>query len=160
MAERGADRARAGLGCRRVTGPLTPRIRRITARFAELACPPQVLEPGRVNGLLGEFEAMPGTMPAAARRLVPLALVLVDQSARLYPHAHDRRFARLRGGAAQACLRAALARRQLSRGRPWHIAQRQPLRFCVVVLDRLAWSCELESGRLGRQKRASESDAS
>lgn len=98
------------LGDRRVTGQLSPGVRRMAARFAELACPPQVLEPGRVDGLLGEFEAMLAAMPPVARRLVPLALVLFDQSARLYPNARGRRFIRMRGGAAEGYFRAALAR--------------------------------------------------
>ncbi|HSZ44749.1 MAG TPA: GMC family oxidoreductase [Streptosporangiaceae bacterium] len=93
-----------------MTGQLSPGVRQIAARFAELACPPRVLEKGRVEGLLGEFEAMLGALPPAARRLVQLVLVLFNQSARLYPHARGRRFTHLRGRAAEAYLRAALAR--------------------------------------------------
>jgi choline dehydrogenase-like flavoprotein len=92
-----------------VTGQLSPGVRRIAVRFAELACPPQVLEPGRVDGLLAEFEAMLGSLRPAARRLVQLALVLFDQSARLYPNAHGRRFTHSGRRAAETYFRAALA---------------------------------------------------
>jgi choline dehydrogenase-like flavoprotein len=103
----GISRRSAG----RVTGPLSPAVRRIAARFAEAACPPEIREAGRVEGLLGELELMLGALSSAARRLVPLALVGFDQGARLYPRARGRRFTRLGDEAAQAYLAAVLGSR-------------------------------------------------
>ena len=97
-----------------MTGRLSPAVRRIAARFAEVACPPSVREAGRIDGLLGELEAMLGALPLAARRLVALAFVLFDQGARLYPRARGRRFARLGDRTAEGYLEAMLAHRRLS----------------------------------------------
>lgn len=94
-----------------MSGPLSPAVRRIAARFAEVACPPEVREAGRVEGLVGELELMLGALPRAARRLVPLALVGFDQGARLYPRARGRRFTRLGDEAAEAYLAAVLGSR-------------------------------------------------
>lgn len=89
-------------------------VRRIIARFAEVACPPQVRQSGRVDGLLAEFEAMLGALAPAVRRLLPLVLMLFDESARLYPRAHGRRFASLGDDAAGAYLAAVLPRSSAS----------------------------------------------
>jgi choline dehydrogenase-like flavoprotein len=89
-----------------------PAVRRIAARFAEVACPPHVSGTGWVDGLLAELDATLGALPPSARRLVPLLLVLFDQGARLYPRAHGRRFARLGDAAAEAYLRALLGSRR------------------------------------------------
>ena len=89
---------------------MIPSVRRIAARFAAVACPPEVREAGRIDGLLGELDAMLGALPPAARRLVPLALVLFDLGARLYPRSGGRRFTRLDDDTADAYLAAVLAR--------------------------------------------------
>lgn len=85
---------------------------RIVVRFAEVACPPEVRSGGVTGGLVTEFEALLGALPAGARRLVQGGLVAFDQGARLYPWARGRRFARLADDDADAYLRAVLARRR------------------------------------------------
>jgi choline dehydrogenase-like flavoprotein len=92
----------------------SPAIRRIVTRFALVACPPQVRQAGRTEGLLGELEAMLGALPGVVRRLVPLVFVVLDQGARLYPPARRRRFTRLDDRAAEGYLRALFASRRHS----------------------------------------------
>jgi hypothetical protein len=87
-------------------------VRRIVKRFAEVACPPEVRAGRVMGGLVAEFEALLGALPAGARWLVQGGLVAFDQGARLYPRARGRRFVRLADGAADAYLRAILARRR------------------------------------------------
>jgi hypothetical protein len=77
-------------------------------RFAEVVCPPQVLEGDRTERVLREFELMLGALQPAARRAIATALVLIDQGARLYPRSRGRRLARLDDRAAHAYLRTLL----------------------------------------------------
>jgi hypothetical protein len=91
---------------------LSPRLRRIAARFAEVACPPQVRAEGRIDGVLAELEALLGALPAAARRVVVTCLVLIDQAARLYPRARGRRLAWLSDRVAEGYLGALLGSRR------------------------------------------------
>jgi len=83
---------------------------RIVARFAAVACPPEVRSGDRTERLLDEFELQLGAMPAGMRKSIPVVFVLFDRAARLYPPARGRRFAQLGDGAADAYLRAVLAR--------------------------------------------------
>lgn len=84
-------------------------VRRVVARFAEVACPPQVRGEDRVERLLGEFELFLGVLPAPARHGVGAALLAFDRGARLYPRSGGRRFARLDDRTADAYLSAILA---------------------------------------------------
>ena len=54
---------------------------------------------------------MLGSLPPAARKAMAVALVLLDQGARLYPPSRGRRFARLGDPVAEAYVRAVLTRR-------------------------------------------------
>ena len=54
---------------------------------------------------------MLGSLPPAARKAMAVALVLLDQGARLYPPSRGRRFARLDDRVAGAYIRGVLARR-------------------------------------------------
>jgi hypothetical protein len=89
---------------------LPPSVRRIVVRFAGVACPPEVRAGDVMGGLLAEFEALLGALPAGARWLIQGGLVAFDQGARLYPRAHLRRFARLGHEDADAYFRAIVAR--------------------------------------------------
>src|SRR5258708_10713723 len=84
-------------------------VRRIVARFAEVACPPEVRAGDVMDGLLAEFESLLGALPAGARWLVQGGLVAFDLGARLYPRAHGRRVAPLRDADADAYFRAIVA---------------------------------------------------
>jgi hypothetical protein len=86
-------------------------VRRIVSRFAGVACPPEVRSGGLTEQVLGEFELLMAVIPVGVRRLIPIAFVLFDQAARLYPPGCGRRFARLGDAEADAYLRAVLARR-------------------------------------------------
>ena len=90
---------------------LGPGSRRIAARFAEVACPPEVRTGNLTDGLVAEFEALLAVLPAALRWSVRGGLVAFDQGARLYPRARGRRFVQLAAGDADAYFRAVLARR-------------------------------------------------
>jgi hypothetical protein len=79
-------------------------------RFAEIACPPEVREGHRTDRVLGEFRLMLAALPPAARRALTIALLAVDQGARLYPRSGGRRLSRLDDRVAGAYLRALLAR--------------------------------------------------
>jgi hypothetical protein len=85
-------------------------VRRIVARFAGVVCPPEVRSGELTEQTVGEFELLLAVMPGGVRRLVPAAFVVFDRAARLYPPGRGRRFARLGDMAADAYLRAALAR--------------------------------------------------
>jgi hypothetical protein len=65
----------------------------------------------RTNRVLAQFELMLGALAPAARRALTAAIVALDQGARLYPMSRGRRFSRLDDRAAEAYLRALLARR-------------------------------------------------
>jgi hypothetical protein len=54
---------------------------------------------------------MLGALPPVARKALVIALILLDQGARFYPPSRGRRFARLGDQAAEAYIRALLARR-------------------------------------------------
>jgi hypothetical protein len=86
-------------------------VRRAAARrFAEIVCPPEVRAGRRADLVLDEFGLMLGSLPTAARKALAVALILLDQGARLYPGARGRRFARLDDRVADAYVRALLAR--------------------------------------------------
>jgi hypothetical protein len=86
--------------------------RRIVARFAAVACPPEVRSGDRTERLLDVFELQLGSMAAGMRKSIPVAFVLFDRTARFYPPARGRRFARLDDRTADSYLRAVLARRR------------------------------------------------
>jgi hypothetical protein len=92
---------------RRLSGPVRP----IVARFAEIACPPEVRTRQRTERVLAEFELLLGALPPAARHGLAAAFLAFDRGARLYPRSRGRRFARLDDASADAYLRALLARR-------------------------------------------------
>jgi len=90
--------------------PLGPAVRRIAARFAEVACPPEVRAGNLTGKLLAEFGSTLQVVPPGVRWSVRNGLVAFDQGARLYPRARGRRFAHLDAGDAEAYFRAVLAR--------------------------------------------------
>jgi hypothetical protein len=67
----------------------------------------------RTDRVLAEFELMLGALAPPARRGLGVALVALDQGARLYPRSRGRRFTRLDDQAAEAYIRALLTRRGL-----------------------------------------------
>jgi len=75
-----------------------------------VVCPPEVRADRRADRVLGELGLMLGSLPPGARKALAAALVLLDQGARLYPPSRGRRFARLDDRAADAYIRALLAR--------------------------------------------------
>jgi hypothetical protein len=79
-------------------------------RFAEIVCPPEVRAGHRTGRVLREFGLMLSALPPAARRALAVALLAVDQGARLYPQSGGRRLARLDDRVAEAYLRALMAR--------------------------------------------------
>ena len=85
--------------------------RRAARRFAQVVCPPEVRAGRRADLVLREFGLMLGSLPPAARKAMAVALVLLDQGARLYPPSRGRRFARLDDRVAGAYIREVLARR-------------------------------------------------
>ena len=85
-------------------------IRPAARRFAEVVCPPEVRADDRTDRVLREFGLMLGALPAAARKALATALILLDQGARVYPPSRGRRFARLDDRTADAYIRALLAR--------------------------------------------------
>ena len=106
---------------------LSARVRRIARRFAEVVCPPGMRAHHRTDRVLAEFELMFGALPPGARKALTAAIVVLDQGARLYPRARGRRFSRLDEAAAEAYIRALLARG----GVPAQLVQR--LRGLVVM---------------------------
>ena len=85
-------------------------MRRPARRFTEVVCPPEVRIGQRTERVLAEFGLMLGALPSVARKALATALVVLDQGARLYPPSRGRRFARLDDRAAEAYIRALLAR--------------------------------------------------
>ncbi len=81
----------------------------------------------RTDRVLAEFELMLSALAPAARKALTTAVVALDQGARLYPRSRGRRFARLDDQAAEAYIRALLARG----GVPAQLFQR--LRGLVVM---------------------------
>ena len=75
-----------------------------------MACPPEIRAGRRADQVLREFGLLLGALPPAARKALAVALVLLDQGARLYPPSRGRRFARLDDQAAGAYIRAVLTR--------------------------------------------------
>jgi len=75
-----------------------------------VACPPEVRAGQRADEVLREFGLLLGALPPAARKALAVALVLLDQGARLYPPSRGRRFARLDDQVAGAYVQAVLAR--------------------------------------------------
>jgi len=106
---------------------LSARVRRVTRRFAEVVCPPGMRAHHRTDRVLAEFELMLGALAPAARKVLTAAFVALDQGARLYPRSRGRRFTRLDDQAAEAYIRALLARG----GGPAQLVQR--LRGLVVM---------------------------
>jgi len=86
------------------------RVRRVTRRFAEVVCPPGMRAHHRTERVLAEFELMLGALAPAARKSLTAAVVVLDQGARLYPRSRGRCFTRLDDQAAEAYIRAVLAR--------------------------------------------------
>ena len=64
----------------------------------------------RTDRVLAEFELALGALAPAARTGLTIAFVALDQGARLYPRSRGRRFSRLNDQAAEAYIRALLAR--------------------------------------------------
>jgi hypothetical protein len=89
---------------------LSARARRVTRRFAEVVCPPGLRAHHRTDRVLAEFELTVAALAPSARKGLTAAMVALDQGARLYPPARGRRFARLDDQAAEAYIRALLAR--------------------------------------------------
>ena len=85
-------------------------MRRPARRFTEVVCPPEVRIGQRTERVLAEFGLTLGALPSVARKALATALVVLDQGARLYPPSRGRRFARLDDRAAEAYIRALLAR--------------------------------------------------
>ena len=81
----------------------------------------------RTDRVLAEFELMLGALAPAARKALTTAIVALDHGARLYPRSRGRRFTRLDDQAAEAYIRALLARG----GVPAQLVQR--LRGLVVM---------------------------
>ena len=90
---------------------LSARVRRVARRFAEVVCPPGMRAHHRTDRVLAEFELMLGALAPTARKALTAAIVVLDQGARLYPRSRGRRFSRLDDQAAEAYIRALLARR-------------------------------------------------
>ena len=90
---------------------LGPVVRRVAARFAEVACPPELRTGDLTDRLLAEFESLLGVVPSGVRWSVRGGLMAFDQGARLYPRARGRRFVHLADADAEAYFRAVLARR-------------------------------------------------
>jgi hypothetical protein len=90
--------------------PLSARTRRVTRRFAEVICPPGMRAHHRTDRVLAEFELMLAALAPTARKALAAAFVVLDHGARLYPRARGRRFTRLDDQAAEAYIRALLAR--------------------------------------------------
>ncbi|HLN67885.1 MAG TPA: hypothetical protein VK280_11455 [Streptosporangiaceae bacterium] len=107
--------------------PYSARVRRVTRRFAEVVCPPGMRAHHRTDRVLTEFELMLGALAPGARKALTAAMVALDQGARLYPPSRGRRFARLDDQAAEAYIRALVARG----GVPAQLVQR--LRGLVVM---------------------------
>jgi hypothetical protein len=102
-------------------------VRRVTSRFAEVVCPPGMRAHHRTDRVLAEFEFLLASLAPAARKALTAAVVVLDHGARLYPRARGRRFTRLDDQAAEAYIRALLARG----GVPAQLVQR--LRGLVVM---------------------------
>ena len=85
-------------------------MRRVVRRFAEVVCPPGMRAHHRTDQVLAEFELMLAALAPAARKALTAAAVVLDHGARLYPRARGRRFSRLDDQAAEAYIRALLAR--------------------------------------------------
>jgi hypothetical protein len=95
--------------------------RQAARRFAEVICPPEVRAGRRADRVLSEFGLMLGSLPSAARKAMAVALVLLDQGARLYPPSRGRRFARLDDRVADAYIRTVLARRDPAAELIWRL---------------------------------------
>jgi hypothetical protein len=93
-----------------VPAGLTALIRPAARRFAEIVCPPEVRAGQRTDRVLGELGLMLGALPPFARKALTMALVVLDQGARLYPPSRGRRLARLDDQVAGAYLRMLLTR--------------------------------------------------
>jgi hypothetical protein len=89
--------------------PFTPGTRRIFERFAQLACPPELVTAHLMPALVDEFERHLACLPAAARRTVAPTLFLFNQAARLR---RGRCFVGLDQGDAEAYFSNVLYRRQ------------------------------------------------
>jgi hypothetical protein len=80
-------------------------------RFAEVVCPPGMRAHHRTDRVLAEFELVLAALNPVARRGLIAAMAALDQGARLYPRSRGRRFSRLDDQAAEAYIRALLARK-------------------------------------------------
>ena len=89
---------------------LPARARRSARRFAEVVCPPEMAAHHRTDRVLGELELKLASLAPEARKALAVTLVVLDQAARLYPRSRGRRFTRLGDQAAEAYIRALIAR--------------------------------------------------
>jgi hypothetical protein len=89
-------------------------VRGTARRFADVVCPPGMRAHHRTDRVLSEFELMLDALAPATRRALTAAIVALDQGARLYPRSRGRRFLRLDDQAAEAYVRAMLARRGIA----------------------------------------------
>jgi hypothetical protein len=80
-------------------------------RFAEVVCPPGMRAHHRTDRVLAEFELVLAALNPVARRGLIAAMAALDHGARLYPRSRGRRFSRLDDQAAEAYIRALLARK-------------------------------------------------
>jgi hypothetical protein len=64
----------------------------------------------RTDRVLAQFELMLDALAPTARKALTAAIVVLDQGARLYPPSRGRRFSQLDDQAAEAYIRALLAR--------------------------------------------------
>lgn len=106
---------------------LSARARRSARRFAEVVCPPGMRAHHRTDRVLAEFDLVLAALAPTARKGLTAVFIVLDQGARLYPRARGRRFSRLDDQAAEAYVRALLARR----GAPAQMLQR--VRGMVVM---------------------------
>jgi hypothetical protein len=90
---------------------LPAKARRAARRFAEVVCPPGMTAHHRTDRVLGELDLMMAALSPEARKALTVTLVVLDEAARLYPRSRGRRFTRLDDQAAEAYIRAVIARR-------------------------------------------------
>jgi hypothetical protein len=91
------------------------RARRLVARFAELACPPQLVTQHRTEQVISELELLLGAIQPTARRVLLAGFGIVGQRARVYPRSRGRHLTRLPDDVADAYMRMLMSR---SRGVP------------------------------------------
>lgn len=93
---------------------LSARARRGATRFAEVVCPAGMRAHHRTERVLSELELLLAALAPAARKALTAAIVALDQGARLHPRSRGQCFSRLDDQAAEAYIRALLARRGIA----------------------------------------------